>query len=239
VDSQRPSPPRFPSPRPPPPLTSSTHLDMCLRGRPLSTGPDAENPYLSEDARRVLAEEAEDAEDAEDAELEEAEEYGSDLDSDAPPYPPMPPGANETHHHGMRIGRMFRRRHPPPPHVPPLHSPPRNPNAPGAYDPCVGKGTPKATVSCFPRPPSPPPSPYPPPYPPMLPLASVPPFSPQDLGGILSGSLANERCDPTSHVLSLLLSSTCSTPRPRRRAAAAPTARLARAHDVWLRMWDV
>lgn len=175
---------------------------------------------MSEDARRVLAEEAEEAG------LEEEDEYGSDVDSDAPPYPPLPPGANETHHHGMRIGRMFRRRHPPPPHVPPLHSPPRNPNAPGAYDPCVGKGTPKATVSCFPRPPSPPPSPYPPPYPPMLPLASVPPFSPQDLGGILSGSLTNERCDPRLVCCLCLCSLPPVHPLPRlpRHAAQAPTA---------------
>jgi hypothetical protein len=152
------------------------------------THTDAENPYLSEDARRVLAEETEEAR------LVVEEENGSDEESDAPPYPPMPPGANETHHHSWQSVNLHthHHRHPPPPSVPPLHSPPHNPNAPGAYDPCVGKGTPKATVSCFPRPPSPPPSPGPPPYPPMLPLASVPPFSPQDLGGILSGSLTNE-----------------------------------------------
>jgi hypothetical protein len=197
---------------------------MCVRGRPLPTRPDAENPYLSEDARRVLAEETEEAR------LVVEEENGSDEESDAPPYPPMPPGANETHHHSWQSVNLHthHHRHPPPPSVPPLHSPPHNPNAPGAYDPCVGKGTPKATVSCFPRPPSPPPSPGPPPYPPMLPLASVPPFSPQDLGGILSGSLTNERCEPqvvccVSHALfhPFIPPPPAETPR---RPVKAPTA---------------
>jgi hypothetical protein len=162
---------------------------------------DAENPYLTEDARRVLAEEAllEDQLSSDSdmewvADSDQPEDGAEDADPAFTTNPNVGPG-NATEHHGF-TGHMSRRRHPPPPHVPPLHNPPHNPNAPGAYDPCVGKFGPHPTVSCFPRPPSPPPNPFPPPYPPMMPLASVPPFSPQDLGGILSGSIAGERYAP-------------------------------------------